>query len=321
MDPVYVVGAGISGVACARTLASAGLPVVVLDRGMRIGGRMASRQVDGRAVDLGASYFTVSEDRFAAEVQRWQSTGLAREWTDTFAVLAAGADPSDKQGPVRYAAPGALRSLVEELARPLDVRRATVAQVVTHVVGAVGGPGGLTVDDRPASAVVLAMPDPQAVPLLGPGLESLSGDLTRTWDPVLALVATFAERTWGFEGAFVNDDVDLEWIADDGRRRGDDAPVLVAHSTPARAARHLGDPDTAEPALRAALSRVLGGAEPVHTLVKRWSVAKPRGRRDAAYLLDDRLVGVCGDGWGTPKVEGAYLSGRALGAELVGRLA
>lgn len=318
MHPVFVVGAGISGVACARAVATAGLPVVVVDRGMRIGGRMASKRLAGRSVDLGASYFTVSDERFAAEVERWQDAGLARPWTDTFAVLAAGEEPGAKQGPVRYAAPAALRSLVEELARPLDVRRAAVAQVAR---GAGDGPGGLAVDGQSASAVVLAMPDPQAVPLLGPGLEDLAGDLTRTWEPVLALVATFAERTWGFQGAFVNGDADLEWVADDGRRRGDDAPVLVAHSTPARAARHLADPEAAEPALRAALSRVLGGAVPVDTLVKRWSVAKPSGRRDTAYLLDDRLVGACGDGWGTPKVEGAYLSGRALGEELVRRLA
>lgn len=312
MHPVFVVGAGISGVACARAVAAAGLPVVVVDRGMRIGGRMASKRVEDRAVDLGASYFTVSDDTFRAEVERWQGAGLARPWTDTFAVLAAGEEPQDKQGPMRWAAPGALRSLVEELARPLDVRRAAVGQVTRGEA--------LAVDGQPAAAVVLAMPDPQAVPLLGAGLEDVAGSLTRVWDPVLALVAAFAERTWAFEGAFVHGDDDLEWVADDGRRRGDDAPVLVAHSTSARAARHLEDPDAAEPALREALTRVLGGTEPVSTLVKRWSVAKPSGERDAAYLLDDRLVGACGDGWGTPKVEGAYLSGRALGEELARRL-
>ncbi|MCY7395351.1 MAG: NAD(P)-binding protein [Nocardioides sp.] len=314
MHPVIVVGAGISGVACARALAAADMPVVLLDRGHRIGGRMASKLLDERAVDLGASYFTVSDDRFRAEVERWEAAGLARPWTDTFQVLEAGAEPSSKQGPVRYAAPGALRSLVEELARPLDVRR-TAAEQVTH------GDDGLAVDAQPASAVVLAMPDPQAVTLLGAGLQDVAGELTRTWDPVLALVARFAERTWDLNGAFVNGDDDLEWIADDGRRRGDDAPVLVAHSTSARAARHLDDPDAAEPALREALVRVLGlDADPVGTLVKRWSHAKPAGERDAAYLLDDRLLGACGDGWGSPKVEGAYLSGHHLGEELVRRL-
>lgn len=320
MEPVIVVGAGISGVACARALQDAGVPVVVIDRGRRVGGRMASKRIEDRAVDLGASYFTVADDQFRAEVERWVAAGIAREWTDTFTVLSPDQAPTSKQGPMRYAAPGALRSLVEELAGPLDVRRAAVEQVTRD-------PEGLSVDGEHARAVVLAMPDPQARALVGTGLESVADELTRSWDPVLALVARFAERSWDldgiggeFHGAFVNGDDDLEWIADDGRRRGDDAAVLVAHSTSARAARHLDDPDSAEPALRAALVRVLALAvDPVHTLVKRWSVAKPTGRRDAAYLLRDGL-GVCGDGWGPPKVEGAYLSGRALGEQLAARL-
>jgi len=141
-------------------------------------------------------------------------------------------------------------------------------------------------------------------------------------------VARFAERTWAFDGVFVNGDDDLAWVADDGRRRGDDAPVLVAHTTPERAARHLEDPEGAGPLLVAALRRVLGLPEPESHLVKRWSLARPVGAREEPYLLagpddaDAGLLGVCGDGWGpTPKVEGAYLSGHRLGQALAARLA
>ena len=45
---------------------------------------MASRRVDGRAVDIGASYFTVSDPEFEPVVTDWQQRGLARPWTDTF---------------------------------------------------------------------------------------------------------------------------------------------------------------------------------------------------------------------------------------------
>ena len=63
------------------------------------------------------------------------------------------------------------------------------------------------------------------------------------FDPALALTATYAERPWDLDGAFTNDDDVLDWVADDGRRRGDGAPVLVAHSTAAYAVRHLADPE------------------------------------------------------------------------------
>ncbi|GAA3568294.1 hypothetical protein GCM10022197_25590 [Microlunatus spumicola] len=313
MDPVVVVGAGISGVAAARALTDGGLAVVVLDRGKRVGGRMASRRTDGRMVDTGASYFTVSDDTFRAQVDDWESRHLARPWTDTFSVSHDG-DLSPKSGPVRWAAPGGLRSLVEDLADGLDVREATVERV---------GPG-LVVDGTAASAVVLAMPDPQAARLLDPAYATVLAALTDPFDPVLALTATWPTRSWpDVDGAFVADDPILSWVADDGRRRGDGAPVLVAHSTPDFASEHLVAPQEAAGPMTAALRDALRiETEPTSTHVHRWTFGKPSGKREQTFFLDDALVGVCGDAWSEkPRVESAYLSGRALGEALVQRLA
>lgn len=312
MEPVVVVGAGLAGVACARELVAAGVPVRVLDRGHRVGGRMASRRLDGRAVDLGASYLTVDDEDFAAVVADWERRGLARRWTDTFAVLEPGQEPQEKSGPLRWGAPGGLRSLVEDLAADLDVERTEVEALPA------------------AATVVLAVPDPQALRVLGgtptpPLAEQVRRGLDRTWEPVIAVAARWPERTWDLDGAFVNGHDVLAWVADDGRRRGDGAPVLVAHSTPGFAAQHLADPQASGPEVVAALREVLGLEEPVATHVHRWTFAKPAGDRPAPYLLvedDDRAVGVCGDGWGpTSKVETAWLSGRALGRRLAERLA
>ncbi len=181
------------------------------------------------------------------------------------------------------------------------------------------GPGP-TVDGTPYDAVVLAMPDPQALALLDPALQQERDALAgREWDPALALVAVFAERTWegAFrDGAFLDDDV-LSWVADDGTRRGDGAPVLVAHSTPGFARPRLADPAAAGPELLAALQRLLGVGAPTTTLVQRWTYAKPVGTREADHLLTGSGVGLCGDGWGASKVEAAYLSGLTLGERLL----
>ncbi|WP_148613488.1 NAD(P)/FAD-dependent oxidoreductase [Nocardioides rubriscoriae] len=310
MEPsVVVVGAGLSGVACARELAAAGVAVRLVDRGRRVGGRMASRRLDGRPVDLGASYFTVTDDGFGAVVTDWQRRGLATPWTDTFTVLEAGAAPETKTGPVRWGAPGGLRSLVEDLADGLEV------ELGSHVEA---------LPDAPT--VVLAMPDPQAVRLLpdDPSFAAVRRRLDRDYEPVLALSARWPGRTWDLDGAFVNGDDTIAWVADDGRRRGDDAPVLVAHSTPAFAQPHLDDPQAAADPMTAALRDLLGLDEPVETYLHRWSIARPTGEREDPYLLEeagDRLVAACGDGWGpTSKVETAWVSGSALGRELVRRL-
>lgn len=314
VSPAIVVGAGIAGVACARALTEAGMPVTVLDRGHRVGGRMASRTTDGRPVDIGASYFTVSDPAFQAVVDDWQTRGLARPWTDTFAVLSDG-DRTSTSGPMRWAAERGLRSLVEDLADGLEVTSARTISELTY-------DEELMVDGHPAEAVVLAMPDPQARRLLIGELQPERDLLSREYEPVLALTATFATRTWGLDGAFVSDDETLGFLADDGSRRGDGAPVLVAHSTSELAAAHLEHPSRAEPVMTDALRRLLDLPEPRSTSIHRWSFARPAEPREEPYGLTERGIGFCGDGWhGKPRVEGAYLSGRALGEAMADRLA
>ena len=313
---VAVVGAGIAGAACARALLAGGAAVQVLDRGRAGGGRLASTTLAGRRVDHGASYCTATDDRFVEVVDGWLARGLARPWTDTFHVAGPQGLGGTKQGPVRYGAPGGLRSLVEDLLDGTPVRLATT---VTSV-----GPGP-TVDGTAYDAVVLAMPDPQAARLLDASLaDEVAAVQDRAWEPVLALAAGWDARTWdpSFDGCFVDGSEVLGWVADDGRRRGDGAPVLVAHSTAAFAGRHLDDPDAATEAMVRATTAVLGiGPPPAWTSVHRWGAARPAEPREAAYHLGAARVGLCGDGWGSPKVETAYLSGRRLGEQLVSDLA
>lgn len=312
---VAVVGAGLAGVACARELKSAGLDVRVLDRGHRPGGRMASRRLWGleRPTDLGASYLTVTDPGFGAVVDDWAARGLAAPWTDSFCVLGEGR-PSMTSGPVRWGAPAGLRSLVEDLGAELNIEKVELADVA---------------DLDGASTVVLAMPDPHARRLCRD--HPVAAHLDREWEPVLAMAARWPRRTWDdrspsgrFDGAFVNDDPAIGWVADDGRRRGDDAPVLVVHSTPELAAQHLADPSAAAPELVAAVRRLMDLGEPTDVHVHRWTFARPVGVREASYALVDGpggWVGVCGDGWGAkPKVETAWLSGVRLGREIAERL-
>jgi predicted NAD/FAD-dependent oxidoreductase len=185
------------------------------------------------------------------------------------------------------------------------------------------GPGPV-VDGRPYDAVVLAMPDPQAERLLDPALEAERAAVAdRAWEPVLAVAAGWDARSWApdFDGCFVNGSERLGWIADDGRRRGDGAAVLVGHSTSPYAADRLADPQAAGEDLVAAVRGVLQvDAPPAWTRVQRWTFARPAAPRDAPFHLGEAGVGLCGDGWGSPRVETAWASGDALGRALVERL-
>ncbi len=304
---VTVVGAGLAGLACARALRDAGVSVRVLDRGRVPGGRLATRRLEDRPVDLGASYLTAEPgSRFGAVVDDWVARGLARPWTDTFRVADGERMHDAASGPIRYAAPAGLRSLAVDLAEGLDVRQQ------------------VTVDALPEDGTtVLAMPDPQARRLL-PGTHPLLDLLpdADAWAPVIAVALRWDERRWpaDLHGVFVNDSPDLGFIADDGDRRGDGAPVLVAHTTPELAQRHLDDPDGAVPAVVTAVRRIIGiDAEPSSTYVHRWTFARPTAPHDEPFALAG-TVGVAGDAWGgKPSSAEAWTSGDALGRTLSDR--
>jgi renalase len=309
---VIVVGAGIAGVTCARELIRAGHDVEVRERSKAVGGRMAAPQIEGRRVDVGASYFTASDPDFTRQVEDWCDRGLARCWTDRFPKLTAAGLSEPSAGPWRYATPGGLRTLVADLA-PETVRLGDPVSLIEP---------GPRVDGEPADAVVLAMPDPQAERILSPDLPDTRARVTgRPWEPAIALTATFGTRNWeAFDGAFINDDPTLRWVADDGRRRGDDAPVLVAHSTSEFAAGFLAEPAAAGPEMADALDRLLRCGRPRSVHIQRWSFARPAEPRDDNHFFGAERIGLAGDGWGSPRVETAWLSGRALGLRIAAEL-
>jgi predicted NAD/FAD-dependent oxidoreductase len=307
---VVVVGAGIAGVACAAELAAAGVPVRLLERAAEVGGRMGGRAVAGRPVDLGAAYFTVRDPGFEQVVSRWQAAGLAREWTSELAVLSGGTRDR-APGPQRWAAPGGLAGLVADLAAGLPVE-------LGHEVRRVGP--GPVVDGEPADAVVLAMPDPQVLHVLDhPAAARVAG---REWRPSIAVAAGWPGREWPeLPAAFVNDHPVLTLVADDGGRRGDGAPVLVAHTTADVARAHEAEPDRAVGPVLAAVSELLGvRTRPEWTVAHHWPHASPAGTRDEPFHLTEDGIGLAGDGWGSPRVETAWRSGHLLGRALVERL-
>ncbi|MFN3950180.1 NAD(P)/FAD-dependent oxidoreductase, partial [Microbacterium sp.] len=302
---VTVVGGGVSGLACARAVREGGRSVRVLDRGRRVGGRLSSRTIDGRPVDLGASYFVVGEaEGFGHVVADWRERELARPWTDTFQVIDPDGGRTPKPGPMRWAAPLGLRSLALDLAEGLDVVSERVVERVEPY----------RVDGEDAGEVVLAMPSPQAARLTG---DAPGG--VQEWEPVIAVVLRWDERRWDADlhGAFAADDADVSFVADDGDRRGDGAPVLVVHTTGDRARRHLDDPDAAIAPVLAATRRLLEiSDDPVATHAHRWTFARPTETTGQPFFRSPGLS-ACGDSWGeSAAVRTAWTSGDALGRAL-----
>lgn len=321
---VTIVGGGISAAACANSIAATNseLRVKVIDKATRPGGRLGSRTLDlangPHEVDIGAAYLTARDPKFVKQVKDWCERGLLREWVDTLEVFAGSELQPSTTGPMRYAASNGLRSLAIDL---FDRAPKTITyephQEVTKLNDALG---------PNTRAVVFACPVPQAFRVLTPDLSAENrADLQRfASQPVITAWGWFTKRTWNdFNAAFVNDHAELALIADDGARRGDDAPVLVVHSTNEYAAQHPKVDGTASELVKSAM-RLLNVDEPfIAAGAHRWGLAVPTFSDERPFWFSEDLAkqgnspvitAICGDEWGgPPKIETAWLSGHRLG--------
>ena len=112
-----VIGAGMAGVACARTLMQAGHSVSVFERQERPGGRMATQETPFGSFDAGAQFFTVRDVAYIDRMNaRWKDrpTGLLVDMVEDGGWAALGrlapADPRRLRYAARYESPWLARS-------------------------------------------------------------------------------------------------------------------------------------------------------------------------------------------------------------------
>ncbi|MEM8933007.1 MAG: FAD-dependent oxidoreductase [Acidobacteriota bacterium] len=325
-DPpsVLVVGAGLAGLACARTLVDAGVQVTVIDKGRGVGGRTATRRQDGHAFDAGAQFFTAYDPTVRRWVDAWRHDGLVAPWTAAIGMLDAGTFTAiDKE---RFVAVPGMRSLTEHLAAELDIRQGVrVERVERHADGWIArcadGAEPITAD-----RCVLTAPPPQAVALLGPDAPLVDRLSSVEMAPCHAVLVAFAEPPTilgvpDFGGAEVGSSA-LGWVARDSSKPGRPAGERwVLHASPEWSAEHLDEPPdaVAEALLGALAESTATPLPPVDWLrVQRWRYARVTRDLavDALVDRDSRLI-YAGDGCRGSRVEFALTSGIAAAGAIL----
>jgi predicted NAD/FAD-dependent oxidoreductase/deoxyribodipyrimidine photolyase len=321
---VAVVGAGIAGLACARTLVDHGHDVRVFDKGRAPGGRISSRRRDAFRCDHGAQFFTVRDRGFARAVDGWCERGVVAPWKGRFGVLSAGGVGPDPRPGDRYVGVPSMSSIARHLASDLTVHagcRVTgvdPAGASSHLEVEGGGQFG------PFDAVVVALPAPQAHALLA-GVPAFAEPLgSVSFAPCLTAILAFDVESVGLplDGAFVEDEV-LDFVARDSSKPGRDPrrETLVLHGAPGWSASHVDDdPSVFGAAIVSALERVLGARlpDPVALDAHRWRFARvTRPLTDTALCDAERRLLVCGDFCGGGRVEDAFRSGVAAAGHVL----
>lgn len=310
---VVVIGAGMAGLTAARLIAAGGHDVTVLDKGRRSGGRMATKQLSGGAsADHGAQFFTVRSEAFAAVVEGWLADGTVHEWCRGF---------SSQDGHPRFAVANGMAELAAHQSVGLDVRpsvhvdavRSAGSQWAVSWPATQWGAAGLI----EADVVVLTPPGPQAAALVAS--EVTIPELT--YEPMISLLVALGDAPSipSPGGVQLDDDPAWSWIGDNMAKGASSFPAVTLH-TRADVAATRWDEDTemltadlvhaAEPWMR--------GVEIMDVRLHRWRYATPLDPQPDPCLVkaDGRLV-FAGDAFGGPRIEGAFLSGRAAAIAVV----
>lgn len=312
-----VIGAGLSGLVCARRLAEDGLTVRVFDKARGPGGRMSTRRAGDWRFDHGAQYFTARDSRFSRQVDSWRHQGLVAKWAGTIAVLHRGAIEVNGATTERFVGVPGMNAVSRHLAARLDVAYRTEITGLEQTEAGWNLTGVDGTDIGQFDIVVISAPAPQTARLLesaAPYMAAAAASVEMA--PCWAAMVGFARPLEiGFDGAFVADSP-LNWIARNASKPGrPDDESWVLHASPEWSQRHLElEPERAAELLLQALSDALGGPieAAVHVDAHRWRFALPAEPLAEACLADPELrLVACGDWCGGPRIEGAYLSGLA----------
>ncbi|GAA4408612.1 NAD(P)/FAD-dependent oxidoreductase [Quisquiliibacterium transsilvanicum] len=337
---VAIVGAGLSGLACARALLEAGATPRLFEKSRGVAGRMSTRRGEGWQCDNGAQYFTARDPAFRAEVGRWLDAGVAQRWQPRLRAFGPGAAVRvPDESLERFVGVPGMTAPARRLAEGLPVEISCTVDALAREAGswrlrcAERG----WIDER-FDAVLLAVPAPQAAALLAGAADSgrtspsVSGGavapdaivraaaaletLSRTarMRACWALMLRYPARLeLDFDAAFVNEGP-LRWVARDAGKPGRAGPeTWLLHAEAQWSEEHVDEsPERVAPILVDAFKR-LGGATPAAWTAHRWRFADTAAPLAAGCVWNREAgLGLCGDWLAGGKVEGAWASGRAL---------
>ncbi len=119
---VIVVGAGVGGLSCARALKSRGADVIVMERARGVGGRCATRRIEGQPVDHGVMFLHGSEPMFIDALKE-VTVDSAKAWPIMVQGEGKPCQPrAFNPGEVRFSFEQGVNSFAKHLAQGVDVR-------------------------------------------------------------------------------------------------------------------------------------------------------------------------------------------------------
>lgn len=339
MYDVVVIGAGLSGLICAKELTQAGLNIRVVEKSAGVGGRMATRRLQGTWADHGAQYVSVHGEEFGRFITSLQHQGIVREWTRSIAQLTPEGTQTPNSGWIypRYTCPLGMTAIAKHIVNELtSSKRSPEISLSTRIISVshTAQTWQLTTDSGEeilTPAIVSTIPAPQFLALFHHILDSTSPLLKAVksvkFNPNITIMAGYPTTQIvpvGWSAFRCVDDFVLSWISHDSSKHPDQItqPVFVIQSTAEFARQSLDETDlekVGKPMLQKA-GEYLGAwlGNPDWWQLQRWRYALAEEALGIDCLRTSiPLPLVCAGDWCAGKnLEGAYTSGLAAAAAL-----
>ncbi|MDH3557941.1 MAG: FAD-dependent oxidoreductase [Deltaproteobacteria bacterium] len=318
-----VVGAGISGLLAARTLADHGLEVRVFEKSRGPGGRSSTRRDGEYSFDHGAQYFTARDDRFRRYVGSWIDEGLVQSWQGRIGIASGGEVQLKRDGIDRFVGVPGMSAVAGHLASQLDVTYESKVRGIEQAPNYSRLIGDSGEDLGSFNVAIVAMPPEQASSFLVESPNLFKQVQLVKMLPAWAVMAVF-DRSLDLEidGLFVNDSP-LSWAARNNSKPGrSHHECWVLHGTNEWSAYHLEeDEEDVSGVLLQAFFEAIGSQsiQPIFAKAHRWRFALAENPLKVGCLWDAELrLGACGDWCHMSRIEGAFLSGMAMAGRVLG---
>ena len=309
---IAVIGAGVSGLACARGLVAGGMEVTVFERSGRVGGRASTFHLPWGSFDHGAQYFTARGRAFRQILKHWIDGGIAAAWE--MGAPRVG-DPLAPEETLYVGTPG-MAAIGGALAAGL---RLQLDCEIGQIHRSADGRWRLyRRDGRDLGShdwVISSAPAPVTTELLQPIAPDLADEAGRCRYSACWAVLARCEN-WNARGPALMQPTGspLSWVANDSIKPGRTSqPTWVLHASPEWSNAHLdATPDLACEELLDAWTR-LGAPRVGISSAFLWRHALAETLLGQPFLLcPERRVGACGDWCIAPRLESAFDSGLAL---------
>ena len=342
MKKVAIVGAGISGAACAQQLLQRGFAVEVFEKSRGPGGRMATRRVSSEphlgqlAFDHGAPYFRARSREFQHALKGWEERAIATSWKFTRACI----DPLQnnphrlESETVFVGSPG-MNSLCKDMlanvtlhtgAEVLSFQMQNEKWMIVAKVTVQGESNNVTYG--PYDHIVTTAPAPQAHKLLASHSALLAEKLLQmTYAPCWAVLAYWKQHQAGLDAwEYLHSESPLGWVGRSSAKPGRHGAGLpagdswVVHGSATWSQGHL--ESSPEEVVALLLEQALPLISPDLTppdfaVAHRWRYSLVTRALDLPFVTDKKAsLSICGDGCLGGRVESAYLSGFACGRDL-----